>query len=62
MADLDVSREIMSHKGRSSRLEGREWMPADPLDFAKEVEMDLKVQLSDFQRFREVLEVRLVVL
>ena len=51
----------MLREGGGSRLEGGEQKPADPLAFAQEVAMDLEVQLSDFQRFREVLEVRLVV-
>ena len=56
-ADRDASREVVLHEGEGSRLEGRERKPADPLVFAREVEKDLEVQLSDFKRFREALEV-----
>ena len=60
-ADRDAAREIVLREGGGSRLEGRERKPADPLAFVREVEKDLGVHLSDFQQFREVLEVRLVV-
>ena len=59
-ASHDVSREIVRHEGEGSCLEGRERKPADPLVFAREVEKDLEVQLSDFKRFHEALEVCLV--
>ena len=60
VADRDASQDIVLHKGGGSHLEGRERKPADPLIFAREVEKDLEVQLSDFKRFREALEVILV--
>ena len=47
----------MLHEGGGSRLEGRVRKPADPLAFGREVEKDLEVQLSDFRRFQEALEV-----
>ena len=59
-ADRDASREVVLHEGEGSRLEGRERKPADPLVFAREVEKDLEVQLSDFKRFHEALKVCLV--
>ena len=55
--DRDASREVVLHEGEGSRLEGWERKPADPLVFAREVEKDLEVQLSDFKWFREALEV-----
>ena len=58
--DRDASREVVLHEGEGGRLEGRERKPADPLVFAREVEKDLEVQLSDFKRFREAVKVCLV--
>ena len=57
MVDRDTSQEVVLHEGEGSRLEGRERKPDDPLAFAREVEKDLEVQLSDFKRFREALKV-----
>ena len=59
-ADRDASREIVLHEAGGSRLEGWERKPDEPLAFAREVEKDLDVQLSDFKRFCEALEVCLV--
>ena len=59
-ADRDASREIVLHGGCGGRLEGREQKSADPLVFAREVEKDLEVQLSDFKQFHEALEVILL--
>ena len=52
-----TSLEMVVHEGSASRLEGRERHPANPIAFAKEIKKELGVQLSDFSRFREALDV-----